>query len=135
MDFDFPAPRRLLVQQGASRRLPEFCRELHAKSVLLITDPGIDKLGLLDDVKAAFQQQGVALACFTQVSADPVDSIVLAACAHASEVNADCIIGFGGGSSMDVAKLVAKLRNADNTQQLADQIGRATWKEKGSQDV
>lgn len=123
MDFDFLAPKRLLIQQGASRRLPEFCRELHATSVLLITDPGIDKLGLLDDVKAAFQQQGMALSCFTQVSADPQDNIVLAACTQARDVNADCIIGFGGGSSMDVAKLVAKLCHADNTQQLADLYG------------
>jgi alcohol dehydrogenase len=123
MDFDFLAPRRLLVQQGASRRLPEFCRELGARSVLLVTDPGIDRLGLLDEVKSAFGQQGMALDCFTDVAADPLDSIVLAACERASAVAADCIIGFGGGSSMDVAKLVAKLCHPDNQQQLAELYG------------
>src|SRR5690606_35983205 len=123
MDFDFLAPKRLLVQQGASKRLPEFCRELAARSVLLVTDPGINKLGLLDEVKSAFQQHGMALDCFTDVAADPLDSIVLAACERARAVSADCIIGFGGGSSMDVAKLVAKLSHPDNQQLLADLYG------------
>lgn len=123
MNFDFLAPRRLLVQQGGSRRLPEFCHELGATSVLLVTDPGIEKLGLLDDVKSAFAGQSVSLSCYTRVAADPQDHLVLEAVAAAQACKADAIIGFGGGSSMDVAKLVAKLAHPDNQQQLSDLYG------------
>ncbi|HLR18206.1 MAG TPA: iron-containing alcohol dehydrogenase [Alcanivoracaceae bacterium] len=123
MNFDFISPGRLLVQQGASQQLPSFAREMQAQSILLISDPGLAALGMLDDVKASFQQQGIALTCFTDVTADPSDTVVLNAVQAAQACSADMIIGFGGGSPMDVAKLVAILHHPANTQALEDLYG------------
>jgi alcohol dehydrogenase class IV len=53
--------------------------------------------------------------------ADPPEHIVLSAVAYAKEIKADGIIGFGGGSSLDTAKLVALLANSD--EQIADIYG------------
>jgi len=63
------------------------------------------------------------LTVFDQVSADPADTIVLDAARQAKEAKADLVIGFGGGSSMDVAKLVALLAHPDASQQLSDIYG------------
>src|SRR5699024_3042198 len=123
MNIDFLAPHRVLMQQGASQQLPALITTLNARSVLLVSDPGLEQLGMLDDVKASFSKAGVALTCFTAVTADPSDEVVLAAVAQAQACAADAIIGFGGGSPMDVAKLVAKLQHPTNTQALEDLYG------------
>lgn len=58
---------------------------------------------------------------FSDVVADPPEAVVLAAIEKARAVDADVVIGLGGGSSMDVAKLVAAL--APNSQPLKEAYG------------
>lgn len=123
MIVNFISPHRVLMQQGASEQLPQLTAELGARNVLIITDVGIEQLGLLDDVKALFQKSSVAFAIFSQVSADPSDAVVTNAITAAQACNAEAIIGFGGGSPMDVAKLVAKLCHPQNTQTLEQLYG------------
>lgn len=123
MDIDFITPHRVMMQQGASQQLPALMKTLGARSVLLISDPGLEQLGMLDDVKAAFSKASMPLSCFTAVTADPSDEVVRAAMAQAQACAADAVVGFGGGSPMDVAKLVAKLQHPDNTQALEDLYG------------
>lgn len=123
MHFDFIHPKRLVVQQGGVQRLADFCRELDARSVFVVTDSGLEKAGLLDVVRQAFAGTSLSLHCFTNVTADPADHIVRDAVTQAQNAQADCIVGFGGGSSMDVAKLVAKLCHPDNQQTLENLYG------------
>lgn len=125
MNFDFISPHRLIVQAGASQQLPQLMTELDAQKILIITDADIMQLGLLDEVKAQFQRSGVAFSIFQEVSADPSDEVVKAAVAAAEACHADGIIGFGGGSPMDVAKLVAKLHHPHNQQSLEQLYGIA----------
>jgi alcohol dehydrogenase len=70
-----------------------------------------------------FLLEGVTAQVFDQVLADPPEAIVLSAVEQAKELKAELIIGFGGGSSMDVAKLVALLAHPDCSQELADIYG------------
>ena len=121
--FEFATTHRVLVEAGAAGRLPQLCRELGASRVMLVTDPGIRSTPLLGPVEASFEGAGMPLMIFDQVSADPADRIVLDAADQAAKAGADLVIGFGGGSSMDVAKLVALLAHPDATQQLADIYG------------
>lgn len=58
---------------------------------------------------AAFEKAGIAATLYSEVQADPPEAAVLDAVAAAKKAGADAIIGFGGGSSMDTAKLVALL--------------------------
>ena len=60
---------------------------------------------------------------FDQVLADPPEAVVLAAVAQARELQAELVVGFGGGSSMDVAKLVALLAHPDCGQALNEIYG------------
>ena len=121
--FSFATTAQMLCEIGASRRLADLCRERGAQRVLIVTDPGISKLGLLADVLSGFARAELTVEVFDQVVADPPEAILLAAVAQARALNAQLIVGFGGGSSMDVAKLVALLAHPDCSQTLAQIYG------------
>jgi len=121
--FSFATTAQLICEPGSSRRLASLCKERGARSVLVVTDPGITRFGLLDEVLPGFETEGLQVAVYDQVVADPPEHIVLAAVAQAKASRVDLIIGFGGGSSMDVAKLVALLAYPDCAQSLQDIYG------------
>ena len=123
LPFSFATTAQILCEIGASQRLAELCRERGAQRVLIVTDPGISKLGLLDEVLPGFARTELTVEVFDQVVADPPEDILLAAVEQALALKAQLIIGFGGGSSMDVAKLVALLAHPDCTQALAQIYG------------
>lgn len=121
--FSFATTAQILCESGSAARLGELCRERGAQRVLIVTDPGITRLNMLDGVLPGFAAAGVAVEVFDQVLADPPESIVLEASDQARRMAAQLVIGFGGGSSMDVAKLVALLAHPLATQGLKDVFG------------
>ena len=121
--FSFATTAQIICESGSAHRLATLCQERGAQSVLIVTDPGITQLGLLAEVLAGFLREGVTAQVFDQVVADPPEAIVLSAVAQARALKAQLIIGFGGGSSMDVAKLVALLAHPQCAQTLADIYG------------
>lgn len=76
---------------------------------LVVTDAGIVSAGLLDVCLDNLRSHGLAPQVFSDVVADPPEHVVLAATQAARDANCDGVIGYGGGSSMDVAKLIAVL--------------------------
>ena len=121
--FTFSTTRTLIHEPGSVARLAELCQQQGADRILLVTDAGISKAGLLERALPGLEAAGVETAIFDRVEADPSDSTILAAVAAARQHNAGAVIGFGGGSSMDVAKLVAILAHPHCTQALEDLYG------------
>ena len=121
--FTFTTTRTIINEPGSARRLAAICEEQGARSVMLVTDPGIVNVGLLEDVLPAFKESGIQLTLFKDVEADPADSTVIDAANQARAAKADYVVGFGGGSSMDVAKLVALLAHPECKQPLSDMYG------------
>lgn len=119
--FEFHTVRSFLSELGASARLGEVARGLGIDRIMLVTDPGIAALGLAAAAEASLADAGIDAVAFTDVEADPREATVLAAAALAREAGVDGVVGFGGGSSMDVAKLAAFLARSD--QPLADAYG------------
>eukprot|EP00931_Biecheleriopsis_adriatica_P005312 TRINITY_DN106838_c0_g1_i1.p1 TRINITY_DN106838_c0_g1~~TRINITY_DN106838_c0_g1_i1.p1 ORF type:complete len:400 (+),score=85.24 TRINITY_DN106838_c0_g1_i1:106-1305(+) len=116
----FNTTRSLVCRPGAAR---DIGKTLNCKRALFVTDPGIKKLGLMDETVSAAKQQGIAVEIYDEVEPDPSFTLVEAAAAAARSFRADHIIGFGGGSPMDVAKLVACLAEPSATQSLDDMYG------------
>ena len=54
---------------------------------------------------------------------DPPEQVVLDAANYAKQQNVDVIVGFGGGSSLDVAKVIALLAHPNQTQNLQEMYG------------
>ena len=121
MQFDFHSTRSILVERGGAANLAKRIQERGGKSALIITDPGVLSAGLLNKALPQFKELDIALEIFSDVQADPPVSVIDSAVKVAQQCKANFIVGFGGGSSMDVAKLVALL--APGKEKLADIYG------------
>ena len=108
-NFRFETTPRVICADGESGRLGDLVRELGISRPLVITGRGIERAGLLEPMLASLRALGLDVAVFADVLADPPESCVNAAVAVAVASQSDGVIGFGGGSSLDVAKLVALL--------------------------
>jgi alcohol dehydrogenase class IV len=107
--FTFNTTKSIICEPGSIKRLGALVRAQIGKSVLLVTDAGLIKAGLLGAATDSLTQAGVSYRVFDGVVADPSVAVVEAALAEARAAKIDGVIGFGGGSSMDVAKLIALL--------------------------
>jgi len=107
--FTFETTPKIICEQGAAKRLGEIARGLGMSQVFLVTDIGLMKAGLIDGALTSLSEVGVKVTLFSDVLADPPEVSVQAAVKAAALVHADGVIGFGGGSSLDTAKLVALL--------------------------
>ncbi|MEP2628196.1 MAG: iron-containing alcohol dehydrogenase [Hyphomicrobiales bacterium] len=94
--------------------------------VLFVTDPGIVKLGLCDSAIESIKTCGFEVTVFDAVEPDPKATTVLDAVKIAKEKQIACVVGFGGGSSMDVAKVIALLSNSDQPIDAAYGVNQAT---------
>ena len=117
--FTFNTTPSLRMEAGLAGELGKITRPICGDRVLLVTDPGMMATGLVQQAKDGLRAAGVAVTLFDQVQADPPESIVLHAAQQARGVTG--VIGFGGGSSLDVAKLAALL--AASGQPLAEAYG------------
>jgi len=107
--FEFNTVRRIISGAGSALQLAEQCRRLGIARPLLVTDPGLMAIGLVQPVLAALESEGLQVAVFDQVREDPPEATVLAAADLGRSCGVDGVLGVGGGSSMDVAKVVAAL--------------------------
>ncbi|WP_426105853.1 iron-containing alcohol dehydrogenase [Massilia sp. TSP1-1-2] len=121
--FSFSTVPHLVSQPGAAANLGEHVRQHFplVRHALIVTDPGFLKTGLVEAPAASLQEAGITAHIYADVVADPPEHVVLRAVEFARSKDIDIVIGLGGGSSMDVAKLIAVL--AASTQQLSDIYG------------
>jgi alcohol dehydrogenase len=105
--FQFNTTRSIINEPGAIKRLGEICASHNISRPLIVTDQGIVAIGLLERLQSRLTTAGIPYACYCGVVADPPERVVLEALAQAKAEAVDGVIGFGGGSSMDTAKLVA----------------------------
>ena len=107
--FKYSSVADVLVGPGTSDQLAGLCKSLGIRRALIVTDPGIIKFGLLEAALKKFEANSIPVKIYSDVIADPPEAVVLDAVKTAQEFGCDGVIGFGGGSSMDVAKLLAVL--------------------------
>lgn len=119
--LSFETTPRILCETGGIRHLGRLCAEMGGRRVLLVTDPGLVRAGLLTGAEESLTAAGITTVLFSDVAADPPEASVEAAVAMAREARIDAVVGLGGGSSMDTAKLVALL--CGTPQALADIYG------------
>ena len=121
--FTFNTTPSLRMGAGLAGEIGQITRPICGDRVLLVTDPGMMATGLVQQVKDGLRAAGVVVTLFDQVQADPPESIVVQAAQKAR--GATGVIGFGGGSSLDVAKLAALLAASDQPLEEAYGVGNA----------
>lgn len=113
--FSFSTVPHILCELGAAKRIGLLVKQHFptARNALIVTDAGFLKTGLVDAPVASLKAENLSVRIYSDVLADPPEAIVLQAAQDAREHNIDLVIGLGGGSSMDVAKLIAVLSASD----------------------
>jgi len=123
--FIFNTTKSIIFRAGAAGEIGDLYRQVLGARVLVVTDAGIRRLGLLDPALESMRKQGAEVTVFDAVEADPSLQTLMNAVAAGREFGATAVVGFGGGSSMDVAKLVALLLGSGETLDDAWGVGDA----------
>ena len=120
--LEFRTVPSVLVEAGVTARLGTVLRErFPLQRLCLVTDRFLHRSGLLDPALASLRANGWTVQVIDDVVADPPDHVVLAAVEQARAADTEIVVGLGGGSSMDVAKLLAVLIGSD--QPLSEMYG------------
>lgn len=107
--FAFNTTPSLVFESGAARRFGAIAGRKLGARVLLVTDPGLRRLGLCDPAIASLEAEGAVVTIFDQVEADPSRATLMKAVEAGIAAGVTGVVGFGGGSSLDIAKLAALL--------------------------
>ncbi|MEE2657693.1 MAG: iron-containing alcohol dehydrogenase [Candidatus Latescibacterota bacterium] len=104
---DFRMPTQVVHGTGSAARLPEFLPE--AETVLVVSDKGLVDAGVLERVTDVLENAEISWAQFTEVVGNPVARNVTAGARAYARAKCGAIVAVGGGSPMDVAKMIGVL--------------------------
>lgn len=105
----FRITKRILFGPGAVEKIGSEVQFQKGRKVLIVTDPGVIQAGLLEGIKLSLQSTGIPFVIFDGVEPDPRIEIVSKSVQLAKKEGVDLIIGFGGGSCLDIAKVTSIL--------------------------
>jgi len=104
-NWSYPTSIRFGV--GRIAELPDACKQLGFKHPLLVTDPGLAKLPMIQEAIARNEAAGIPTGLFADIKGNPVSRNVEDGLKIFREGGYDGIIAFGGGSALDAAKTIA----------------------------
>ncbi|MFH0822147.1 MAG: iron-containing alcohol dehydrogenase [Pseudomonadota bacterium] len=105
----FQTTPRIVVGPGSAGRISDEVKRLGGGKVVIVTDPGIVKSGICAGVEEQASEAGLVVSRFDNVEPDPSYETASKAAAAIREAGADFIVGIGGGSSLDIAKVASVL--------------------------
>src|SRR5580698_3791416 len=109
VNANIAAPRLLLVAGGAVKQIADVLGKFGLSRPLIVSDPFMVKLGLIDRCLAPLAAAGIKADVFSDTIPEPTDTVIEAGVRAFAKARYDCLIGFGGGSPIDTAKAIAVL--------------------------
>ncbi|MGO9568174.1 MAG: iron-containing alcohol dehydrogenase family protein [Desulfomonilaceae bacterium] len=109
--FDLSMHFRVIRTRQSAATVSSLVAELGAHRVLMVTDPGIQDIGLDRPLAEALREQGAVLSVFSRVEPNPTTDNVEQGLAQAREFKPRLLVALGGGSAMDCAKAINILLN------------------------
>ncbi|CAM3350158.1 Alcohol dehydrogenase [Bordetella sputigena] len=106
-------PTAIKAGPGRIAELPQLCSGLGMRSPLIVTDPGIAALPMLERVRAACADAGLRCGVFHDIKGNPTGRNVDAGVKAFRSGGHDGVIAFGGGSALDAGKAVALMAGQD----------------------
>ncbi|WP_027179360.1 iron-containing alcohol dehydrogenase [Maridesulfovibrio bastinii] len=125
----FSTTQRVAFAQGAVNNLVSEIKRLGASKPCIITDPGLMSTGLVEKVQNILKDGGLESCLYGKVQADPPYELVDQTVELVKSEGADCVIGIGGGSSLDMAKVTSVM--VKNPGSVSDYFGIDLIKNKG----
>lgn len=121
--FQFQTVGNIISGLGSIQELTTILKDRQFKQVLLVTDPGMIQQQLHQPIIELLELSRTAYVIFSDVQADPPEHVILNAVQFAKQHQVDAVLGFGGGSSLDVAKVIAILADPKQSQSLQNIYG------------
>ena len=103
---------RPYFENGAIKKISEVLRTQGIKNPLICTDPGLSSIGMTEKIRNLISDE-LSSSFYEETPANPTEKAVYKALELYKTNNCDGVVGFGGGSSMDLAKAVALMANHD----------------------
>jgi alcohol dehydrogenase class IV len=105
--WTFHSAGQLIFGRNAVLQLGEIAKRLRLKRVLIVTDKVLEGTGLVDKVRRPLAEDGVAIETFDGGEPEPSFRAAEACLTQARSFAPDGLLGLGGGSNMDLAKIAA----------------------------
>lgn len=115
------------IRFGAGRiaELADACKALGISRPLLVTDPGLAKLPMIDAAVVACRTAGLHISVYSDVQANPIEANVIDGVRVYRDGAHDGVIAFGGGSALDTGKAIALM--VGQTRPIWDFEDREDW--------
>ena len=104
--FSYHIPTAIEFGWGSLTRLAGLVKGLNGTRALVVGDPGVLKAGLVERVAGELAAAGIPVVTFTDVESDPDARSVDSGVQLAKSKECDIVVGVGGGSALDVAKVI-----------------------------
>lgn len=121
MANDFKLPSHIVVGEGALENAKRFLVS-YGKKALIVTGKHVVKSPMMEELKAALTDAGVAYVVFDGITGEPTDVMIEEGLAVYEESGCEFCIGIGGGSPLDSAKAIAAM--SVNPGKIADYNGK-----------
>ncbi|HEX5327281.1 MAG TPA: iron-containing alcohol dehydrogenase [Acetobacteraceae bacterium] len=109
VNTNIAAPRMMLVAGGAVAQIADLLAKLGLSRPLIVSDPVMISTGLIKRALDPLAAAGITATVFSETVSDPTDTVIEAGVVEMKRGIFDCLIGFGGGSSLDTAKAMTLL--------------------------
>src|SRR5206468_3067732 len=103
----FDSPSVILTGGGCRRQAAELLSSLRARRTLVVADPFFAGSDFVRELQSGLERAGISSHLFTDFQPDPTDQNVKSGAERFREVGGDSILAIGGGSAIDVAKIIA----------------------------
>src|ERR1700757_1086031 len=113
--FSFDTTPSIRCGSGVNKDVAAIVEPTLGRRILIVTDAGVRQAGLLAPLEESFHRAGVEVNVYDDVAADPPEANILGGVAMAKQKRVTGVLGIGGGSPMDVAKVVALLAGNNGT--------------------
>jgi 4-hydroxybutyrate dehydrogenase len=124
MIFRFSFPTNIVFGPGAVRETGELARKLGGKHALVVTDKGVNHVGLTESVRDSLTTAGIGATIFDGIEPNPIEANVEVGLEVYRSAGCDLIVGVGGGSPLDGAKAIKLRATHDGPfEQYDDNIG------------
>lgn len=129
-DFIFQMPRKIEIGFSKSRDLSKIIKEMKLNKVLIVVDYNLEKMGIVDYIFSNLKKANISFTVFNNIKNEPTIAEIDQAINDLNVVsNFDGVVGIGGGSTIDVAKLLAVSGSIKGS--IKDYLGTNLFNESG----